>query len=68
MKFPCGLQANIVPETAQMLHEQFDIATDVVWECAIKGRSKKNLGTVIDELENWLHDSASKGIEISGLT
>jgi G:T-mismatch repair DNA endonuclease (very short patch repair protein) len=67
MKFPCGLQVNIVLEVAQMLYEQFVIAVDVVWECAVKGRSKKNLDTVIDEFENWLHDT-SKGIEISGNT
>lgn len=40
----------------------------LVWECAVKGRNKKNLDTVIDELENWLHDNVSKGIEISGNT
>ncbi|MES2935366.1 MAG: very short patch repair endonuclease [Pseudomonadota bacterium] len=40
----------------------------VIWECAIKGRARKDFNLVIDELENWLHDSTSLGIEISGKT
>lgn len=38
----------------------------VVWECALKGRTKQSLDSVIDALVNWLHDSKALGIEISG--
>ncbi len=38
----------------------------VVWECAVKGRTRNTLDSVIDELENWLCDPSSRGIEISG--
>lgn len=38
----------------------------VVWECAIKGRTKHTLDSITDELENWLHDPSSLGVEISG--
>lgn len=38
----------------------------VVWECAIKGRTRRTLDSVIDELEDWLHDTTSLGVEISG--
>lgn len=27
----------------------------IVWECAIKGRTRQTLDSVIDELEDWLH-------------
>ena len=38
----------------------------IVWECAIKGRTRQTLDSVIDELEDWLHDPTTLGIEISG--
>ena len=53
----------------RLVHEQLRIAgwrLGVVWECAIKGRAKQNLDSVIDDLENWLLDRAALGIEISG--
>ncbi|MBC3832273.1 hypothetical protein H8K33_12180 [Undibacterium amnicola] len=39
----------------------------IVWECAIKGRTRQTLDSVIDELEDWLHDPTSLGIEISDM-
>jgi DNA mismatch endonuclease (patch repair protein) len=35
-----------------------------VWECALKGRGKLPLETVIDELARWLHDRESETIEL----
>jgi len=35
-----------------------------VWECALKGRRKLPLETVIDELVRWLHDRESETIEL----
>jgi len=38
----------------------------VIWECAIKGRSKQNLSSLISTFIEWLTDSESLGIELTG--
>jgi DNA mismatch endonuclease, patch repair protein len=35
-----------------------------VWECALKGRGKLPVQTVIDELVEWLHDPQAEVIEL----
>jgi DNA mismatch endonuclease, patch repair protein len=35
-----------------------------VWECALKGRGKLPVPTVIDELVKWLHDPQAEAIEL----
>lgn len=46
------------------------LATDwrvaIVWECAIKGRSKQVLETLINNLAGWINDPQSRGIELTG--
>lgn len=29
----------------------------VIWECSLKGKEKKNLNLLIDDISEWLHDS-----------
>ena len=38
----------------------------VVWECALKGKHKKDFDQLIDEIETWLHGDSIHS-EISGL-
>lgn len=38
----------------------------VVWECAVKGRTRLPLDQCVDELVTWIRDSKLLGIEISG--
>lgn len=37
----------------------------IVWECALKGKYKKGLNTIIDEIEQWLKSDSHCG-EIKG--
>lgn len=37
----------------------------VVWECALKGRTRRDLDEVLDECAGWLH-SARQSMDISG--
>lgn len=39
----------------------------IVWECALKGKNKKDFGKLIDEIETWLHGDSVRS-EISGNT
>lgn len=38
----------------------------VIWECAIKGRTRLNFDFLIDQLEDWIMNPKSKGIELTG--
>lgn len=38
----------------------------IVWECAIKGRSRPVFDTLINNLVIWINDPQSWGIELSG--
>lgn len=38
----------------------------VVWECALKGKRKKDFDQLLDEIETWLHGNSIHS-EISGL-
>lgn len=40
----------------------------VIWECAIKGRSKQDLPSLISTFIAWLTDSESLGIELTGVS
>lgn len=48
------------------------LATDwrvaIVWECAIKGRSKQVFEAFINNLVDWINDPQSWGIELAGNT
>lgn len=53
-----------------MLSHNKLLATDwrvaVVWECAIKGRSRQVFETLINNLVSWINDPRSRGIELAG--
>lgn len=38
----------------------------LIWECAIRGKTKLGIQFLIDELEKWLLEPESKTIEFSG--
>lgn len=38
----------------------------IVWECAIKGRSRPVFDTLINNLVDWINDPQSRGIELAG--
>ncbi len=38
----------------------------VIWECALKGKTKPDFMHLMSELEQWIRDSTSKSIELSG--
>lgn len=38
----------------------------IVWECAIKGRSRQVFETLINNLVSWINDPRSRGIELAG--
>ncbi|MFZ6757603.1 very short patch repair endonuclease [Undibacterium sp. Ji50W] len=48
----------------QLMESNWRVA--VIWECAIKGKMKLDSDYLLSELINWLRDSKSKSIELSG--
>ena len=38
-----------------------------VWECALKGKTRRSLEDVTDQIQNWLYSGSDQMLEISGI-